>query len=124
MRRKTGTTFDKIFGEETKKLNSREISWMFDVSQTDTRGLNSEQQVDFFYKKIYDGLGRRKMVRNTPFDVALEFHYHPMVEKKIKFSSYTPIFSSSKYQKSIEKNVTEFLGGLSDFVVKLKAAQS
>ena len=55
MRKKTGTTFDKIFGKESKKLNSREISWMLEVGQASLMGLNNEQQVDYLYKKIDDG---------------------------------------------------------------------
>ena len=124
MRKKTGTTFDKIFGKESKKLNSREISWMLEVSQASLMGLNNEQQVDYLYKKIDDGMNRYLDASKTPFDVALEFHFHPLMDKKIKFSSYAPIFSSSKDQTIIEENVTEFLRGLSDFVVKLKAAKS
>ncbi|MFC1826614.1 hypothetical protein ACFLZQ_01620 [Thermodesulfobacteriota bacterium] len=119
MARKQRNTIDQIFSKDDKRSTPGEISWLLDVGQTDMRGLSGEQQADFLYKKIYEG--RRKGDRPTPQDVMIDF-YSPLVDGSARLKSYLPVFNFSADKKRIEKNVSDFLVGLSGFIIILKAA--
>ena len=121
MTKKSKNTLEKFFGDKDKRSSPDEINWLLSVAQIDTRGLNGEQQVDIFYRKIYEGLKRQKIPRTTPQDVALDFYYELMVNKSITFEKHKPIFSTPEEKKLIEQKVVDFLAGLSDAIHRLKS---